>query len=446
MGSRAQVRCCFSRALFVVCAIAFTLSMIPAHAVGLRQLSWHGHKRPVVVGYFLGGGIHAKQPYTAKSLLESGAAAKLDQINYSEGSVRGGHCAVADPASELYLAFRAEQSVSGRADNPKATLRGTYHQLEELKRRYPRIRILVSLEGKAEDFAVAAQPQNRRAFVSSCVDTFLRGRFAPGVVQPGIFDGIDVDWESPGREDAGNFLALLAEFRRQMNTVRPGLRLSVAVGDSPLALPGTDFAAVARIVDQVGVMNYDYAGPWSTHTGFVAPLFVSAGRPHDHESIKHSIEAYQKAGVPLSKMLMGLPFYGYSWTRVEEDNHGLFQEGDSVREDAPYHEIRALTEPFEAFRDPRSMAPWLFDGDTFWTYEDPVSVRYKVSYAARQHLAGIMIWELSGDTPNAELLHIAYRALHHPLSKRAFSEALMALSEDPAAQENEPSVIRSSSY
>lgn len=391
---------------------------------------WRWHNKPLVVGYFLGGGVHARQPYTVKSLVESGAASKLDQLNYSQGSVRAARCAVTDPSSELHLVFRAEQSVSGRADEPKAALRGTFHQLEELKRRYPRIKILVSLEGRAEDFALAAQPQNRHAFVSSCVETFIRGRFAPGVVRPGIFDGIDVDWESPEQKDAANFLALLVEFRHQMNAVRPGLRLAVAVGDSPLALPGTNFAAVSRVVDQVGVMNYDYDGPWSAHTGFVAPLFPSVLTPHDHSSIENSINAYRNAGVPLHKMLMGLPFYGYSWTRVEETNHGLFQEGDSVREDAPYHAIRALTEPFEAFRDPRSKAPWLFDGDTFWTYEDPVSVRYKVSYAARERLAGIMIWELSGDTPNAELLHTAYRALHHPLGKKAFSEALMATMDD----------------
>ena len=442
MGSHEHMRCYFLRVLSVACTIVFTLASVPLYAAGVTPKSWGGRNRPLIVGYFVGGGLHAAQPFTVKSLVESGAAKKLDQINYSQGSVRDGRCSVNDPASEIHLSFRAEQSVSGHADDPKATLRGTFHQLEELKRRYPRIKILISLEGRAEDFALGAQPKNRRAFVTSCVDTFIRGRFAPGVAEPGIFDGIDVDWESPKAEDADNFLALLVEFRRQMRAVRPGLCLSVAVGDSPLALPGTNFAEVARVVDQVGVMNYDYAGPWNTHTGFVAPLFANPKAPHDYSSIEYSIAAYRLAGVPTSKLLMGLPFYGYSWTRVEEANHGLFQEGDGVHEDAPYHAIRALTEPFEAFRDPRSKAPWLFDGDTFWTYEDPVSVRYKVSYAARQHLAGVMIWELSGDTPNAELLHVAYHSLHHPLRNRVFNEALMAARGEPKTQESEATATR----
>jgi chitinase len=389
------------------------------------RASWHLHKRPLVVGYFLQAGVHSPQPYYVKTLLTNGSARKLDQLNYSRGSVHAGRCSVADPPVDLDFTFTAAQSVNGRPDDPASIFRGNFHQLEELKQRYPKLKILISLEDKAADFAEGARPENRRAFVASCVDTFIRGHFAAGVTRPGIFDGIDVDWESPQIEDAANFLALLQEFRSQLDAVRPGLRLSVAVSDSPLTLPGTDFAAVARTVDQVGMMNYDYAGPWNTHTGFVAPLFGNPDAPRDYNSIEHSIASYEALGVPAKKLLMGVPFYGYSWTRVEEANHGLFQEGDGVRDDQPYHKIRALTEPFLVYRDPRSQAPWRFDGDTFWTYEDPVSVRYKVSYAARHHLAGVMIWELSGDTEDAELLQTAYHALHHPLRKRVFAEATL---------------------
>jgi chitinase len=236
-----------------------------------------------------------------------------------------------------------------------------------------------------------------------------------------------VDWESPQTEDAANFRALLEEFRSQMNAVRPGLRLAIAVDQAPDALPGTDFAAIAKLVDQVGVMNYDYAGPWSKTTGFVAPLF--AGNSHGH-SIERSIARYKAVGVPERKLLMGLPFYGYSWTAVSSVNNGLFQQGSAVHADQPYHYIRTLSAPFSSYRDERSQAPWLFDGQTFWTYEDPVSVRYKVSYAFNQKLGGVMIWELSGDTADAELLNTAYRALHHPLKNKVFAK--VRTSEDTA--------------
>jgi chitinase len=400
------------------------LCAVSAQAQDRKPLRMLGLGRtPLVVGYFPQWGVRGEHPYTVKTLITSGSVRKLDQINYAQGAVRDGRCSLADRSADLDFIFTAVESVDGRADDPRSAFRGNLRQLEELKRRYPRLKILISLEGKAADFAADAQPGQLTAFVASCVDMFVRGRFAPGIARPGIFDGFDVDWESPEAADAGNFLALLKEFRRQMNAVRPGLRLAVAVGSEPDMLPGTDMAAVARLVDQVGVMNYDYVGPWNQRTGLLAPLFSNPAAPGDYGSIEHSLAKYKAAGVPTRKILMGLPFYGYSWTTVEEANNGLFQEGNGVHEDAPYHMIRELGEPFLEFRDPHSQAPWLFDGDIFWTYEDQVSMRYKASYAARRRLAGVMIWELSGDTPDGELLQTVWHALRHPLNERVFTAA-----------------------
>jgi chitinase len=406
-----------------VAVLLFSLvSLLPLDALGfglplLRSRSAHH----LVVGYFPQWGIYNPQPYYVKTLITNGSAARLDQINYSQGSVSGGHCSLADGNADLNTTYTAETSVSGMADDPNAPFKGYFHQLQQLKSRYPQVKILISLEGKADDFAQDAKPENRRAFVASCVDLFIRGHFAPGVARSGLFDGFDVDWESPQAEDAANFRALLEEFRRQMNAVRPGLRLAIAVGQAPEMLPGTDFAAVAPLVDQVGIMNYDYAGPWSKTTGFVAPLFPSTATASNKWSIQHSIASYKSLGIPEYKLLMGLPFYGYSWTSVASTNNGLFQPGHGDHSDQPYNYIRTLSASFAAYRDARSQAPWLYDGQTFWTFEDPVSVRYKVSYARDQHLGGVMIWELSGDTADAELLNTVYHSLRHPLKNKTFA-------------------------
>ena len=372
------------------------------------------------MGYFPQQGISFAQPYYVKTLVTSHAALWLDQINYSQGSVRDGRCSLADPFADLGVRFSRHNSVSGAADGRNARFRGNFHQLLELKHRFPHLKLVISLEGEARDFEQDSRPENRRAFVASCVDTFLRGRLATGVIEPGLFDGVDVDWETPAASDAANFEALLREFRRQMNTVRPGLLLTVAVDQSPQSLTGTDFAIVASLVDQVGVMNYDYTGPWSASTGLLAPLFsVDAG---DAYTIEHSIESYKFAGVPAEKLLMGLPFYGYGWTGVGMQKNGLFQSGQAIKKDSPYHRIRSLAPGFSMFRDEPSQAPYLFDGNTFWTFEDPISVRFKVSYAFHQDLGGVMIWELSGDTADSELLATAYQALHDPLAAEAFAE------------------------
>jgi chitinase len=184
---------------------------------------------------------------------------------------------------------------------------------------------------------------------------------------------------------------------------------------------GVNFASIAPLVDQVGVMNYDYTGPWSKTTGFLAPLFSNPTDPHHPSNIERNISDYIAAGIPAQKLLMGVPFYGYGWTEVDHTNNGLYQSGRAVHGDQPYRYIRTLIENSSVYRDPRSQAPWLYDGQNFWTYEDAVSVRYKVSYAANQHLGGVMIWELSEDTADAVLLNTAHSALLHPTPEAAFA-------------------------
>lgn len=390
------------------------------------------HRRPVLVGYFTDSSLYDATPFFVKNLVTNGDAARLSQIDYSAADVSGGHCSLADPLADLLTPYSALTSVSGKPDGREAALRGYFHQFEELKRQYPKLKISISLEGRASDFAVDARPENRAAFVRSCIDLYLRGNFGAGIHAPGIFDGVDIDWESPGRADAANFQALVKEFRRQMNTMRPGLILSVAVGQSPHMLPGMDFAALVSLVDEFGIMNYDYWGPWFRSTGLIAPLFSGAS-PHRRGDIEHTLAAYAAAGIPPGKMLMGLPFYGYGWTAVSDANEGLYQRGRPVRGDRPFWKIRALATRGSVFRDPRSRAPWIFDGEDFWTYDDSVSVRYKASYAERHHLGGVMIWELSGDTAQGELLESARRALHHPVPARVFARAEQAPARQPGS-------------
>lgn len=460
-------------------ALLLTLSLSISYA-RTHPLSSRGSGRSpaphrLVVGYF--GQWSVYDHFLVRNLVTGGAAAQLDQINYAQGFVAGGRCTVADPNADLNMVVSAQDSVDGQPDSPSTPFHGNLHQLAELKRLHPYLKVLISLEGRAPDFAADAQPAARQAFVASCIDIFLRGHLSasPNVAsgtpdQPGLFDGIDVDWEYPGAENAANFVALLSDLRQAMNAVRPGLRLTIAVGPSPRMYPGVDMAAVGQIVDQVGIMNYDYSGPWSHTTGFLAPLYADEARGG---SVERSILSYKEAGVPASKLLMGLPFYGYGWKSVTATDNGLFQPGEGIRGDRPYSYFQGLmaapsvaqpadsskvnpaatpptlkpvatpsaepasiaarlplaaapaaaapslvssTPPYLLFRDPRSGAPWLFDGSTFWTYEDPTSIRYKAAFAVEQGIGGVMAWELSEDSPDASLLKAARTGVDRPAS------------------------------
>jgi chitinase len=358
--------------------------------------------QPIVVGYFPGWAIH--KHYLVKNLISSEDTLLLDQINYSQGHIVNNQCAIADPDADLNFYYSSDESVDGVADSPQMRLRGNFHQLLELKRKYPQVKIVISLEGNASSFAEAAQPANRVSFVSSCIKRFIDGNFADGIQVPGLFDGIDIDWEYPKEIDKFNFIALLGEFRRQLNAAGPNHLLTVAMGDGRITYEHLDMEAVSLYVDQVGIMNYDYSGPWSHRTGLIAPLYSSPGDPEKDNDVDSTIRGYRAAGVPESKMLLGLPFYAYSWSEVSPDNNGLFQMGKPSRIEAQYNAILELKDDFTTYRDPKSMAPWLFDGETFWTFDDEVSITAKLKYAMQQDLHGVMIWELSGDTTDGKLL------------------------------------------
>lgn len=362
--------------------------------------------RPLLTGYFPQWGLYASPQYTVKNVADK--AGKLDQINYAQGFVTGGHCSVADPNADTNYTFSAAQSVDGIADTPTQPLRGSFNQMIKLKRRYPHLKLILSLEGKAADFSADAQPGTRAAFVQSCVDLWIRGNVAPGVSIGTLFDGIDIDWEFPHTEDATNYIELLKEFRRQMNAARPGTLLNIAVGPSPRMMGGADVSIVAGLVDQIGLMTYDFTGPWVQHTGFVSALSGDVGSG----TVTRTVGAYRAAGVPAEKLLVGVPFYGYGWRLVPEDNNGLFQEGEPIHGDRPYREIETKIATSKVYRDTNSQAPWLFDGDVFWTYEDPISVTAKAHYALDQGIGGLMIWELGEDNEAGALLDAAYQGLH----------------------------------
>ena len=219
--------------------------------------------------------------------------------------------------------------------------------------------------------------------------------------------------EYPDAKHADDFYGLMAEFRRQMDALEPEhsraarrrYTLSIASGASHKAIEPIDWKRVAESVDQIGVMTYDFQGPWSHDTGFVAPL---RSTDPEAETVTSVIDAYLAAGVPPQQLLLGLPFYAYQWHNVKAGAHnGLLSKGDPIHDNLNQSTATALlaaTPDAKLYRDPVSQAPWIYDGDNFLTFDDPASLNAKAAFARERKLGGVMVWELSGDTDDAQLL------------------------------------------
>ncbi|MEL1265669.1 glycosyl hydrolase family 18 protein [Pseudoxanthomonas putridarboris] len=395
-----------------------------------------GNKR--LLGYFVQWGIYARN-YRVKNIDTSGTAAKLTHINYAFGNVRNNRCEVGltvpsneatgaggDAFADYTKAFGAAESVSGAADTWDQPLRGNWNQLKQLKTKYPGLKVLISLGGWtwSRGFSEAARPANRQAFVASCIDAYIRGNLpvtdgagGPGAAL-GVFDGIDIDWEYPNAcglscgtpEDRANFTALLAEFRSQLNAVRPGLLLTVAVGAGVDKIAATDPGQYAQHLDFINIMSYDFHGAWEPRTNHHSALFDSPNDPSTGDvrfyNTNDAVEAFLQRGVPAAKLNLGIGFYGRGWTNVPGANNGLYQTGsaapgtyESGIED--YKVLKNLGWP--SFIDANARAHWIYNGSTFWSFDNPAIITEKMSYTKAQGLGGAFFWELSGDDAQGTL-------------------------------------------
>ena len=103
--------------------------LLPLCVTSSAQTAGTKAPHPLLVGYFPQWGLYFAHPYYVKALVTNKAANNLDQINYSQGSVSNGHCALADPDADLSIRFSRQNSVNGKTDKPTARFRGYFHQL-----------------------------------------------------------------------------------------------------------------------------------------------------------------------------------------------------------------------------------------------------------------------------------------------------------------------------
>lgn len=399
-----------------LCAVVVLIS---CPSVAGTTSKWH------VIGYFTEGGASSGS-YTVKNVATSGAAALLTELDYAFGRVADNQCQIANRRVALEQSYSAADSVSGEPDPAgPGRLRGTFHQLQELKRLYPGLKVIISFGGwdQSGGFSSAARPEHVREFVRSCVETFIKGHLAPGIEAPGVFDGIDIDWEypvvgggGPGKpEDSKNFTAMLAEFRLQLDAVRPGLLLTAALPAEAELYEGIELKKISDYLDVLSIMAYDEHWNNEPLTNLHSALFHDPGDPSqpplDKRYGDYAVRGFLAAGVPAEKIVFGVPFYGKGWAGVKDVNHGLYQPATGPADAISYRALKALPGSADRHYYKELATCTLWNKGKFWGYDCPEAMRVKVDYVRRLQLGGVMFWELSHDTADGELLKIL--AAHH---------------------------------
>ena len=236
-----------------------------------------------------------------------------------------------------------------------------------------RIPVLVSIGGGLASsdpillarYAKLLRESNRAGFVAKLADY---------VVAHG-FDGLDVDLEGPSIDE--NYGPFIEELAKAMKSKHKLLTAALSQGYGGNKVPD----AVLKRFDWVNIMAYDGAGSWAPNA------------PGQHSSLafaKSNAAYWLKHGLPRSKAILGVPFYGYGFGKAFRN--GVYD----------YSEIIAAYPGAENADQ---------TGDTIW-YNGLTTIRAKAKYVNAQQLGGMMIWSLDTDGKGAQsLLSALYEVL-----------------------------------
>ena len=283
------------------------------------------------------------------------------------------------------------------------------------------VKVLICLGGASSGPAIsrAIAPGTRAVFVRNLVQfVSVRG-----------YDGIDVDMEPITPADEPNFVAFIHALRTAMKAADPKWLLTIPASGEPGDQPKL-CAELQSDFDQINIQTYDLSGTWpGFKTWYNGSLYgegktwLTPTRPYPN--VAEKIGFYTAAGIPKSKLGIGIAFYGYVWTGA----NGPAQSIAGVKTNTlSYSDIMDRDfNPSVYHWDAVAHAPYLSLGTAadadrkFVSYDDARLVKEKISYARTHGLGGVIIWEISQ----------GYRANQPAGKKDALLQAVKAAAHAP---------------
>ena len=180
---------------------------------------------------------------------------------------------------------------------------------------------------------------NHSSFFSSStaqqnlIDTLI------SLVQKRNANGVNIDFEKVPSSEASAYNDFLVDLATQMHNQIPGSEVSVAL----FSVDWNnifDIALLDQHLDHFVIMGYGYYYSGSPEAGPTAPLYDFGGSTRN---LSRTVNQYLKEGASRSKLVLGLPYYGYEWEtasgQIPESttNTGTSKTYTTVRDNANGH-------------------------------------------------------------------------------------------------------------
>lgn len=264
------------------------------------------------------------------------------------------------------------------------------------------------------------------------------------LVQESYRDGIVFDYEHPedvGSKRAETYAAVIAETRNLFHSVNPSLQISTCVAWSPDDIDGRGYptSKLADASDLLYVMDYD------TRSQIYDSQCI-AGPNAPYPGMVKGIERYFDIGISPSKLVLGVPWYGYRYECLPGTSpdavycpikHVPFRGvncSDAAGSEMKYAYILKALERTDTSvtgglqRDSNTGDPYFNaieksnGGDAtvvqYW-FDDSYSLRAKYKWAARSGLAGIGPFTFGDLDPTQDTTLNMWRAIESFFEARA---------------------------
>jgi spore germination protein YaaH len=201
------------------------------------------------------------------------------------------------------------------------------------------------------------------------------------LVVTNAFDGIDLDYESISAANKDNYSLFVTLLAEKLHAAGKQLSITVPAKDRDSATwngpGGTDYAAIGRVADSVKVMAYDYHWDGSD-PGALTPL-----------AWLDAVVTYAKGKMTPSKVLIGLPWYGYDW-------QGTDAKTMSYAGALAIAQSKGIT----PVRDANGEMTFAYDGRTVF-YQDAQSFQLKADAILKKHptIGGFTAWAVGTEDP-----------------------------------------------
>ncbi|GAB1211735.1 hypothetical protein ATERTT37_000859 [Aspergillus terreus] len=227
------------------------------------------------------------------------------------------------------------------------------------------------------------------------------------------FDGVDIDWEYPGAGDRGgkeadteNYVLLMKTLRETFdNSAHGPYGLTFTIPSSYWYLRWFDVPGMLKYADWTNMMTYDLHGVWDKEN----PIGDIVQAHTNLTEIKQSMDLLWRNNVSPEKVVMGLGFYGRSFTLKKSTctspgcTFAGAAEAGACTDNAgtlAYFEIQDIIsgkDPKVTHDEDAAVKYFTFSNDQWVSFDDDETFKQKVDWANDVGLGGLMIWSIDQD-------------------------------------------------